>query len=71
MGWGSVSIVLPGVATAAGNPPGGGQGRGEPWRHGAGVLSRLGSAPGGVGEGFPVVLSEVAIAAGDAHFVSS
>ena len=52
--------------------------RGPPWRVGApGVGGRGGGARGGgrllagLGEGFPVVLSGVAVAAGNAHCVRS
>ena len=48
-----------------------GRGGAYPGGMGRGARSRRESAPGGVVEGFPVVLSGVAIAAGDTHFVSS
>ena len=53
VGGGSVPVVLPRVATAAGNAPGARQGRGEPWRLGAGVWLCLGWAPGRGGGGIP------------------
>ena len=70
-GWGAVSVVFSGVPTAAGKATGARQGRGEPGRRGAGSGLGWGRLLAGVGEGFPVVLSGVAIAAGHAHFVRS
>ena len=57
--------MLPGVATAAGNAQERGRGGANPGGAGRGRLT------GGDGEGFPVALSGVATAAGNAHFVRS
>ena len=64
-GWGSVPVVLPGSPLRLGTRRERGRGGANPG--GAG----RGSAHGGDGEGFPVALSGVATAAGNAHFVRS
>ena len=64
-GWGSVPVVLPGSPLRLGTRRERGRGGANPG--GAG----RGSAHGGDGEEFPVVLSGVATAAGNAHFVRS
>ena len=61
-GMGGGPSCAPGIPTAAGKAPGAWQGRGGAGR---------GALLAGVGEGFPVVLSGVAVAAGNAHCVRS
>ena len=61
-GMGGGPSCAPGIPTAAGKAPGAWQGRGGAGR---------GALLAGVGEGFPVVLSGVAVAAWNAHCVRS
>src|SRR5574340_542758 len=70
-GMGGGPSCAPGIPTAAGKAPGAWQGRGGAGRGGGGGGGGGGGRWAGVGEGFPVVLSGVAVAAGNAHCVRS